>query len=262
MCLGLLQSCGAGRKVQIRSQNPVSAQKTSPPKAQSNKKKSGSKKSTPALSNAQRAAQYIEIFAPIARKEMQKFKIPASITLAQGLLESGFGTGRLAVEANNHFGIKCHSGWKGKTISHDDDQKGECFRVYKDPEESYRDHSLFLKNRSRYAFLFNYSTKDYKAWAKGLKKAGYATDPKYPDKLIQLIERFDLSRFDSKSKVRDSKIDLRVLDPNEITVTVKSGDTLYGLARDHGVDMAALKKKNQLKEDVIYPGQVLILPKK
>ncbi|MEL0274836.1 MAG: glucosaminidase domain-containing protein, partial [Flavobacteriaceae bacterium] len=150
------------------------------------------------LTTQQKVELYLKTFGPIAQREMKKFKIPASITLAQGLLESGFGEGRLAVEGNNHFGIKCHSTWQGEKIYHDDDEKGECFRVYKDAAESYRDHSLFLSERDRYAFLFRLGKRDYKAWAKGLKKAGYATDPKYPDKLIRLIERFDLVPYDKK----------------------------------------------------------------
>ena len=128
--------------------------------------------------------------------EMNQFGIPASITLAQGILESGNGESRLATEGNNHFGIKCHSNWNGETIIADDDEKGECFRKYRKIEESYRDHSLFLTENGRYAFLFELKKTDYKAWAKGLKKAGYATNPKYPTLLIDLIEKYDLSRFD------------------------------------------------------------------
>ena len=160
--------------------------------------KKTTKKSINTITTEEKIVIYIEKFGPIAKSEMHKYKIPASITLAQGLLESGFGYGRLALKGNNHFGIKCHSDWEGKRIYHDDDEKGECFRVYIDPVTSYRDHSLFLTTRSRYDFLFNIKTNDYKGWAKGLKKAGYATDPKYPDKLINLIERFDLTRFDIK----------------------------------------------------------------
>ena len=140
---------------------------------------------------------YVKKYAPSATKNMRFFKIPASITLAQGILESGYGEGTLAKNANNHFGIKCHKDWKGKTITHDDDEKGECFRFYKNPLRSYRDHSLFLVNRDRYSNLFKLKRKDYKGWATGLKAAGYATDPKYADKLISLIERFNLTRFDN-----------------------------------------------------------------
>ena len=139
---------------------------------------------------------YIKKFAPAAVKNMRFYKIPASITLAQGVLESGYGEGTLAKKANNHFGIKCHNGWKGKSIRHDDDAKDECFRSYKNPLRSYRDHSLFLVDRDGYSFLFKLKRKDYKGWAIGLKAAGYATDPKYAEKLISLIERFDLTRFD------------------------------------------------------------------
>ena len=139
---------------------------------------------------------YIKKFAPAAVKNMRFYRIPASITLAQGVLESGYGEGTLAKKANNHFGIKCHKGWKGKSITHDDDEKDECFRSYKNPLKSYRDHSLFLVDRDRYKDLFELKRKDYKGWARGLKAAGYATDPKYAEKLISLIERFNLTRFD------------------------------------------------------------------
>ena len=139
---------------------------------------------------------YIKKFAPAAVKNMRFYRIPASITLAQGVLESGYGEGTLAKKANNHFGIKCHEGWKGKSIRHDDDAKNECFRSYKNPLRSYRDHSLFLVGRDRYSSLFKLKRKDYKGWARGLKAAGYATDPKYAEKLISLIERFNLTRFD------------------------------------------------------------------
>ena len=139
---------------------------------------------------------YIKKFAPAAVKNMRFYRIPASITLAQGVLESGYGEGTLAKKANNHFGIKCHKGWKGKSISHDDDEKGECFRSYKNPLRSYKDHSLFLVERDRYSSLFKLNRKDYRSWAIGLKAAGYATDPKYAEKLISLIERYKLNRFD------------------------------------------------------------------
>ena len=139
---------------------------------------------------------YIEQYKDIAMREMQEYKIPASITLAQGLLESGNGKSELARKSNNHFGIKCHKDWTGKRTYHDDDEKGECFRVYDDPEQSYRDHSIFLAERQRYAFLFDLKITDYKAWAKGLKKAGYATLPVYANILIKLIEDYNLTQYD------------------------------------------------------------------
>jgi hypothetical protein len=140
--------------------------------------------------------QYIDKYKLIAIQERFDYGVPAAITLAQGILESGVGNGRLAREANNHFGIKCHSDWTGKRIYKDDDAKDECFRVYDKAEDSYRDHSLFLAKKSRYEFLFKYKITDYKAWAKGLKKAGYATNPKYPKLLIDLVERYDLVQYD------------------------------------------------------------------
>ena len=214
------------------------------------------------LTTQQKVARYLEIFGPIAQREMKQYKIPASITLSQGLLESGFGEGRLAVEGNNHFGIKCHRTWQGDKIYHDDDEKGECFRVYADAGESYRDHSLFLSERDRYAFLFRLGKRDYKAWAKGLKKAGYATDPKYPEKLIRLIERFDLAQYDKKDAQEIMVQNTKVPSSNESVYVVQQGDTLYSIARKLKVDLNVLKRKNGLKDNTIQLGQELILPKK
>ncbi|MBR5167265.1 MAG: glucosaminidase domain-containing protein [Salinivirgaceae bacterium] len=150
------------------------------------------------LSVAQRQtrAQYIDKYNKIAVREMQRVGIPASITLAQGILESGDGNSTLARKANNHFGIKCHKDWKGESMYRDDDRPNECFRSYKDANQSFVDHSEFLCTHQRYAFLFKYGTTDYKSWAKGLKQAGYATSPTYADRLIQIIEQNNLQRFD------------------------------------------------------------------
>ena len=142
--------------------------------------------------------EYIDTYKKVAIKEMNRTGIPASITLSQGILESGSGNSRLAKQANNHFGIKCHSSWKGKTIRKDDDKKNECFRKYKSAYSSYKDHSDFLTRGKRYAFLFEYKTTDYKKWAKGLKKAGYATSKTYATRLIQIIESNKLYQYDSK----------------------------------------------------------------
>ncbi len=139
---------------------------------------------------------YIERWAPVAMEEMKRTGIPASIKLAQGILESGAGKSMLAVKANNHFGIKCH-GWQGAKIYKDDDAKNECFRKYKSAHESFRDHSEFLTTRKRYAFLFELDPLDYKAWAHGLKRAGYATNPKYAYKLIAIIEKYGLAKYDT-----------------------------------------------------------------
>ena len=149
--------------------------------------------------------RYIDKWAATAVREMYRSGVPASITLAQGLLESRAGQSDLAAKGNNHFGIKCHSDWKGKTMKVDDDRKGECFRVYANADESFRDHSDFLRYKDRYKFLFDFDTKDYESWAYGLKKAGYATDPAYPTKLIKLIEDYNLSKYDSMTQAQAGK---------------------------------------------------------
>jgi flagellum-specific peptidoglycan hydrolase FlgJ len=209
------------------------------------------------ISNKQKIDNYIKEFGPIARDEMKAFGVPASITLAQGILESGMGYGRLALQGNNHFGIKCHSDWKGKRIYHDDDLKGECFRVYNDPATSYRDHSLFLTGRSRYSFLFDIKTSNYEAWAKGLKKAGYATDPKYPDKLISLIERFDLTRYDIKKSKKSVAEKSKNIIKQKQTHTVQKGDTLYSVSRKYDISIDKLVEINQINDKTIYIGQKL-----
>ncbi|HLV41854.1 MAG TPA: glucosaminidase domain-containing protein [Brumimicrobium sp.] len=142
--------------------------------------------------------EYIETWKDVAIQQMNTHGVPASITLSQGILESGFGNSKLAVKANNHFGIKCHD-WKGETFLKDDDKRNECFRKYNDAMQSFEDHSLFLTTRSRYASLFELESTDYKAWAKGLKAAGYATNPTYDKKLIELIQRYDLNQYDTQT---------------------------------------------------------------
>ncbi len=145
-------------------------------------------------------AEYINLYKGDAIKDMMKMGVPASITLAQGILESESGNSDLAREAKNHFGIKCHKDWTGETFHKDDDAKDECFRKYKTVLESYDDHGRFLRERSRYAFLFDYKITEYKSWAHGLKKAGYATNPRYADMLIKLIEEHDLHVYDAGGK--------------------------------------------------------------
>lgn len=145
------------------------------------------------------AIEYLNRYSALAVSEMRRTGIPASITLAQGMLESNYGRSRLATQGNNHFGIKCHSSWTGKKMYHDDNRRNECFRAYRSAEESYRDHSDFLVTGSRYRDLFRLSNTDYKGWAHGLKKAGYATDPKYPELLIRKIEEYRLWAYDTGS---------------------------------------------------------------
>ncbi|WP_407427569.1 glucosaminidase domain-containing protein [Arcticibacter sp.] len=221
---------------------------------------------------------YVERFKDIAVEEMLKTGIPASITLAQGMLESASGNSTLAREANNHFGIKCHGGWTGKTILKDDDAVGECFRYYNSAEESYRDHSEFLK-RSHYAFLFDLDRNDYKGWAKGLKKAGYATNPRYPELLISLIERYGLDRYDKEETVlakahREERVLAQIAEkPVETKAEaatpavamkvyeVAAGDTLYAISRKVGISVDELKVMNSLGGNDLKPGQLLVVSK-
>ncbi|GGG56188.1 glucosaminidase domain-containing protein [Bizionia arctica] len=201
--------------------------------------------------------EYILLFAPIAQEEMRLYHIPASITLAQGILESGSGKGRLAAEANNHFGIKCHE-WTGAKIYHDDDASQECFRKYNDAKYSYRDHSLFLTNRSRYQNLFQLNIHDYESWAKGLRQAGYATDKKYPEKLISLIERYQLYKYDDV--VSENKT-TRATSPEktENTHQIAKGDTLYSLSRKYQTSVEELKKLNNLTSNDLTIGRILVV---
>ncbi len=210
---------------------------------------------------------YVSQYKEIAIGNMQKYGIPASIILAQGILESGAGRGDLAMEANNHFGIKCHSDWLGESVRHDDDSSQECFRKYPEASESFRDHALFLVGKKRYANLFTFEKDDYKAWAKGLRAAGYATDPNYPDKLISYIERYNLHQYDAQvtgksykpfeksvpasAKKSNSNSD----DPN--LYEVQQGDTLYSISKKFNLLVDDLKRKNNLPDNSISIGQKL-----
>jgi flagellum-specific peptidoglycan hydrolase FlgJ len=223
------------------------------------------------------AAEYIVRFKDIAVAEMNKYGIPASITLAQGLLESGNGNSRLARESNNHFGIKCTSEWKGKTVLHDDDAVGECFRVYKDPEESFRDHSEFLK-RARYAPLFKLDKNDYRGWAEGLKQAGYATNPRYAELLVGIIERYRLNDFDLRESPADKdRREDRVLEEIAVNIPsekspalekapvtmkiyeVKAGDTLSSVGKRFGLTTEQLRALNGIQGADLKEGQLLLL---
>ena len=249
-------SCGISRKVIVEKESSKKNKIESKIDSQTITK---AKKN---YTNKEKIEFYINRYSSVARTEMKTYGIPASITLAQGILESGMGYGRLAKEGNNHFGIKCHKDWKGDRIYHDDDKKGECFRVYNDPASSYRDHSLFLKTRSRYNFLFEIKTNNYKAWAKGLKKAGYATDPKYPEKLISLIERFELNKFDLKKSKKTEEISFDGFQINRQIHNVSKGDTLYSISRKYEISLESLIKINKIENQTIYLGQKLKIPVK
>ncbi|MGZ4034160.1 MAG: glucosaminidase domain-containing protein [Bacteroidia bacterium] len=221
--------------------------------------------------------QYIDNFKDEAIKEMLMFNIPASITLAQGMLESGNGNSDLAVYANNHFGIKCHSEWNGATFTKDDDAKDECFRKYPSVLDSYTDHSNFLKSRDRYAVLFELKRTDYKGWAKGLKEVGYATDPKYTQRLLELIDTYKLYQYDNIDALPNITVTAvqpaipETMEPREILrfhfikyVIVKPGDSFYKIAHDTDKDLWQLYKFNDLEPGAkLVEGQKLYLqPKK
>jgi len=231
--------------------------------------------------------EYIEQYKDLAVREMNRTGIPASITLAQGILESDYGNSTLARKANNHFGIKCHKSWAGQKVYHDDDRRNECFRKYNNVYESFRDHSEFLTQSNRYEFLFDYKPTQYKAWAKGLKKAGYATSPTYARKLIELIERYKLYNYDSPegrkmassnfSSSENSTKKLGNVDNFEIShpghkvrmrnridyIIVKQGDTYRSLTEELNLLPGELKKYNNLGEKPkLKPGQILYLQPK
>jgi flagellum-specific peptidoglycan hydrolase FlgJ len=207
---------------------------------------------------------YISQYKDIAMSNMQLYGIPASIILAQGILESGAGRGDLCIRANNHFGIKCHENWSGESVRHDDDATQECFRKYDEPSESFTDHALFLTGRSRYASLFDLPKKDYKAWANGLRKAGYATDIKYPEKLISYIERYNLGQYDAivlgKHYVAIESISVRIAtfdNQNMSLHEVQKGDTLYSISKKYKVLVTELKQMNNLSVNTLSIGQTL-----
>ena len=201
-------------------------------------------------------SDYISRYSDMAVEQMNKYGIPASITLAQGLLESDAGRSSLATKCNNHFGIKCHSDWTGRKMYHDDDERQECFRCYRDADESFRDHSLFLVNGARYKSLFQLGSTDYKGWAKGLKAAGYATSPTYADKLIELIERYGLDRYDSKNGVRLKPGQLPhqpLLVNGQRCVAMREGETLKDIAREYGMQLSLLRRFNEVERKFTPP---------
>lgn len=210
---------------------------------------------------------YIKQYRHLAVEEMKKYRIPASITLAQGLLESGAGQSTLARKSNNHFGIKCGGDWTGKTVSHDDDERGECFRAYKHPQQSYEDHSKFLAGRPRYASLFKLDITDYKGWARGLKKAGYATNPRYADQLIGIIELYELHKYDQKGYLKWLKKNPHphqtYIANDLLYIVVRAGDSWKSISQEFDISQKKLRKYNDLyKGYALQVGDILYLEKK
>ncbi|WP_341221011.1 glucosaminidase domain-containing protein [Polaribacter atrinae] len=265
----ILSSCGSSKKAsRTKKDAGVVLNEPKPVKTPTSSEVERTKDLITKNSNLNKQTlDYIRKYAAVSVKEMHLHRIPASITLAQGILESGRGRSELALKSNNHFGVKCHSEWQGQRVYHDDDHKGECFRKYQYVESSYGDHSAFLTQRRRYAFLFNYRSDDYKGWARGLRKAGYATDKKYPNKLIKIIEDYRLYEFDkikNKSFNADDKTIEVVIDDARPKKSigryyeVKKGDTLYSIARKFNTTVAVIKEINGLKDNVISIGQHLL----
>nr|WP_067060440.1 glucosaminidase domain-containing protein [Mucilaginibacter sp. L294] len=223
--------------------------------------------------------EYIERFKAIAIQEMNSYGIPASITLAQGLFESGSGNSDLAKIANNHFGIKCGSTWAGESYYKNDDNENDCFRVYNNPEESFRDHSEFLKKKN-YARLFELDKNDFNGWAYGLKACGYATNPQYPKLLLNIITKYQLDQYDRpEGELAKIKREDRVLGeinetvnqpqqdsiakttPDDKIYSVKQGDTLYNISKRFGITVDDLKELNKLPDTGIKIGQKLVVVK-
>lgn len=235
-----------------------------------------------AVNQTESGRSYIKKWAPTAVDEMRRSGVPASITLAQGLLESGNGKSDLAVNANNHFGIKCHD-WKGEKVYKDAETKNECYRKYSSAESSFQDHSDFLRYRDRYKFLFDLETTDYKGWAYGLRKAGYATDPKYPEKLIAIIEAYDLTQYDrgvatpqtptvlesptpfEGGEVFNFSLSRRLYSQNRVPfVYSMDGESYRSIAEDNNLFLREILKYNDLDQDKsLAPGTIVYLhPKK
>jgi len=248
-----LASCGSKKKV-VSNKKEENKEVTSKRDYPS----SSRTESSPRGSYVNVVEEYVANFSDIAQEEMRIYKIPASITLAQGILESGAGRGELTRRANNHFGIKCHD-WEGDKVYHDDDRSQECFRKYNDPKYSYRDHSLFLSQRRRYSDLFELDVDDYEGWAKGLRAAGYATDRLYPKKLIEIIERYNLDRFDSEVLGRPQRTRRIVETTNANSYIVQKGDTLYSIAKRNNISVETLQNINNLSDSNIAIGQELVV---
>ena len=243
--------------------------------------------------------KYIEHYAALAVKEMERTGVPASIKIAQGIHETNAGKSDLVLKSNNHFGIKCKSNWTGEKVYHNDDEEGECFRKYDNATASYLDHSDYLKSQPRYAFLFDYDANDYAAWAWGLKKAGYATNPIYAQTLIKYIEAYhlnELNKFAENEEDQDLKNYLETIrnipldvvensnksiEPEEKysstkpakkksekrirvkkTHVVKKGESLYSLSKKYSTTVDVLKKVNHLKKEALQVGQKIKIPKK
>ncbi|WP_348798415.1 glucosaminidase domain-containing protein [Flavobacterium adhaerens] len=264
--IATLTSCGSSKSKIQTTKKPV-GWKYSKPIQNGNTGKTISQPSqavSKPMSTNEAVKGYIAQYNQVAMGNMNTYGIPASIILAQGILESGAGQSDLAKNANNHFGIKCHNDWTGDKVYKDDDSANECFRKYDQVSESYRDHAMVLTGKKRYANLFTLAKGDYKAWAKGLREAGYATDPRYPEKLIGYIETYNLHEYDNKVLGKKSKKEETKVLVNDDFSTPKSdwyeiqkGDTFYSVSRKFNLTVEELKQKNNLSDNTLSIGQKL-----
>ncbi|EFK60044.1 glucosaminidase domain-containing protein [Sphingobacterium spiritivorum] len=272
MIMLVASSCSSKRHTVLQGKNGTSVSKGN----------QGSQTSSAKGATSMSGLSYIERYKSVAISEMNKYGIPASIKLAQALLESGSGNSYLAREANNHFGIKCGGVWNGRSVNRPDDNENDCFRVYDNPDQSFKDHSQFLL-RKRYEKLFLLDKDDYKGWARGLKSAGYATNPRYAELLIDMIERYELYRYDrsetyvekeKREEVVDKVIEQRIVQepaavvPEQIKSPVamrihevKAKETLYALSKMYNVSVEQIKQLNGLTADDVSIGQLLVISK-
>ena len=269
LLIGTIIGCGSSKPTIVTTKKPVGWKYSKPIQSgssnSSNSKAKAQSTSKP-MSTNEMTYGYIAQYNAVAMSNMKTYGIPASIILAQGILESGSGQSDLAMNANNHFGIKCHNDWTGDKVYKDDDSANECFRKYNQASESYQDHAMVLTGKKRYSNLFTLPKGDYKAWAKGLKEAGYATDPRYPEKLISYIETYNLSQYDAKVLGKEmAKEEAKVLLQDDFGADeaslyeIQKGDTFYSVSRKFNLTVEELKQKNNLTENALSIGQKLIV---
>nr|WP_315196288.1 glucosaminidase domain-containing protein [uncultured Flavobacterium sp.] len=270
LLIATLISCGSSKSTIQTTKKPV-GWKYSKPIQNGGGSKTVSQSSSKTMSTSEIVNGYIVQYSGVAMSNMKTYGIPASIILAQGILESGAGQSDLATNANNHFGIKCHNDWTGDTVYKDDDVANECFRKYNQASESFKDHAMVLTGKTRYANLFTLPKGDYKAWAKGLREAGYATDPRYPEKLINYIELYNLHEYDAKvlgkasKKGESKKEETKVLIQDDFGADqaslyeIQKGDTFYSVSKKFNLTVEELKQKNNLTENALSIGQKLIV---
>jgi flagellum-specific peptidoglycan hydrolase FlgJ len=263
LLIGTIIGCGSSKPVIVTTKQPVNWKYS---KTKQNNKKEKSPSAPKTMTTNEITKAYIAQYSTVAMANMKAYGIPASIILAQGILESGAGKGDLALTANNHFGIKCHNDWTGGKVYKDDDSLQECFRKYNQASESYQDHAMVLTGKKRYSNLFTLPKGDYKAWARGLKDAGYATDPRYPEKLVSYIESYNLSQFDTKVLGKEmAKEEAKVLlndnfDTDQASLyEIQKGDTFYSVSKKFNLSVDELKQKNNLSENALSIGQKLIV---